>query len=969
MAVLVSPGTSIEIINESFYGSAGAGTVPLFVIATESSKADVGGTGIAPGTVPSQAESLFLATSQRELALRFGAPKFYSVNGTPLHGHELNEYGLHAAYSFLGGSNRAYVLRADLDLGALEPSSAAPRGVPAAGTHWFDLTDSTFGLFSSNGDTVAGKAWDSKTVLVTTSDDVDVNFKPLDAYGANGNYAIVPQANTNAFYEKIGGVWFKINNSTGTTSWRAQRAAVILSKVNPSTFPANNSTITIVSGALSAYTVTFSSPGSLADVASQINAASTGKNITATVVSNQLIIKQTTGEDIVLTGVSGAFTPLEITAGTYKSSRAYFTNSAQYPQPGPVAKSVWIKLSSPNAGAVWKVRRYDSGTGQWANVTVPFYYYDSSLADTSTAKDAQVRLAVPSPAIGFIYAGIDPAANVGDIELRRWSGTKYEALTYTASLTAPTTSPVDGTLWYSSNFRADIMVNQAGTDWVGYQIAYPDTDPNGIIIAGSAPEFQSDGTTALVDNDLWLDASDLENYPRIYRWSVSAARWSLVDTTDQTTPFGVLFADARQDTGPTGVASSTHSIARSEAVDQMVLSNMLDPDAPDARSYPEGMLLFNTRYSTYNVKVWRPLHFVEGGFDDNINFGFDAYSISGNAFPALGTGQTGRWVTASGNNVNGSPYMGRKAQRVMVVRALAEAINANEDIRSEAVYFNLIATPGYPELIDEMVALNTDAKEVAFVVADTPARLNPNATSVQSWAANMKNASGNGEDGLVSGSPYVGVYYPWGMSSNLDGSDVMVPPSTIAMRTLAYNDQVAYPWFAPAGFQRGLVTNAASVGYLTAENEYRSVMLNQGQRDVLYSNRVNPITFLTGRGLVVFGQKTLDASSSALDRVNVARLVNYLRYRLDSLVKPFLFEQNDNQTRDAARVTVERFLLGLVGLRAIEDFIVLCDDSNNTPERRDRNELWIDILVKPLKSVEFIFVPVRIRNSGDDLSI
>ncbi len=165
------------------------------------------------------------------------------------------------------------------------------------------------------------------------------------------------------------------------------------------------------------------------------------------------------------------------------------------------------------------------------------------------------------------------------------------------------------------------------------------------------------------------------------------------------------------------------------------------------------------------------------------------------------------------------------------------------------------------------------------------------------------------------------------------------------------------------------MTNATSVGYLTSEGEFKPVLLNPGQRDVLYLNRINPIAFIPGRGLVVYGQKTLSPVSSALDRINVARLANYLKYNLDNLLKPFLFEQNDDQTRTSARVTVERFLNTLVGLRALDDYAVVCDESNNTPERIDRNELWLDCLIRPLRAVEFIYVPVRIRNTGDDLNL
>jgi phage tail sheath protein FI len=197
----------------------------------------------------------------------------------------------------------------------------------------------------------------------------------------------------------------------------------------------------------------------------------------------------------------------------------------------------------------------------------------------------------------------------------------------------------------------------------------------------------------------------------------------------------------------------------------------------------------------------------------------------------------------------------------------------------------------------------------------------------------------------------------------------MIPSSTIALSTIAYNDQVAYQWFAPAGFTRGLVTNASSVGYLTSSGSYQAVILNQGQRDVLYGVRptgcqINPIAYIPGRGLVVYGQKTLSGDSSELDRVSVARLVNYLSYNLDNIVKPYLFEQNDSITQTAALNTVSQFLNSLIGLRAISDYAVKCDGDNNTPDRVAQNELWIDIAVVPLTAVEFIYVPVRILTAG-----
>jgi len=263
-----------------------------------------------------------------------------------------------------------------------------------------------------------------------------------------------------------------------------------------------------------------------------------------------------------------------------------------------------------------------------------------------------------------------------------------------------------------------------------------------------------------------------------------------------------------------------------------------------------------------------------------------------------------------------------------------------------------------------MLALSVNRKDTVFCVADAPMRLSADATSTQNWATNANNAGENGEDGLISASSQAAVYYPHGLSTSLDGTSVMVPASHMALRTIAFNDSVAFPWFAPAGFQRGVVNNATSTGYLNATTgEFTPVSLSEGQRDSLYSNKINPIGNFPGRGIAVFGQKTLNSVSSALDRINVSRLVIYIREQLDDAVKPFLFEPNDEVTRANAKVVVDRLLAQLVQQRGLFDFVTVCDTTNNTAARIDRNELYIDIAVQPVKAVEFIYIPIRIQNT------
>ena len=208
-------------------------------------------------------------------------------------------------------------------------------------------------------------------------------------------------------------------------------------------------------------------------------------------------------------------------------------------------------------------------------------------------------------------------------------------------------------------------------------------------------------------------------------------------------------------------------------------------------------------------------------------------------------------------------------------------------------------------------------------------------------------------------------FYPSGFTTDLTGNNIVVPPSHMMLRTIALNDAVAFPWFAPAGTRRGGISNASSVGFIDSEGEFKPTSLNEGTRDTMATAKINPITFITGSGLVNFGQRTRAKNASSLDRINVARLTAYLRRQLNLLAKPFLFEPNDKITRDEIKQAAESLLLELVGQRALYDFLVVCDDTNNTPSRIDRNELYLDIAIEPVKAVEFIFIPLRLKNTGE----
>ena len=552
----------------------------------------------------------------------------------------------------------------------------------------------------------------------------------------------------------------------------------------------------------------------------------------------------------------------------------------------------------------------------------------------------------------------DPTGTSNKYIATLWAATVNGSGFAVASFAPPTTTPADGTLWYNNDIgEVDIMVNN-GTNWVGYlnytqnAVGGTSTDPNGPIIMATTPTTQSDGTP-LANGDLWINSSNLEMWPEIYKYNYLTKKWVLLDSTDQISGNGVVFADARWNNNS---ASSTVQTGAGtpDSIVSLLTSNYLDFDAPDPALYPKGILLYNLRRSSFNVK-----RYVSGYVNvtgQNIRKANEAQT---NYYPD-------RWVSDAANDVQGVGQFGRKAQRAVVLQGLNALIQSNQNIRQpDTVIYNLLTCPGYLETVSELVGLNTDNGQTAFIVADSPARLTPDATSLSNWGNNTGLAAVDGEDGLIATDPYTAVYYPWGYTTDLLGNNIVVPPSHIMLRTIALSDNVSYPWFAPAGVRRGGVTNASSVGYVDGQTgEFVTVALNIGQRDTLAAIHVNPITYIAGTGLVCYGQKTRQLIASSLDRINVARLVIYLRYQLNQLAKPFVFEPNDTITRNEMKQQVEKLLLELTSERALYDYLVVCDTSNNTPARIDRNELYVDIAIEPVKAVEFIYIPLRLENTG-----
>lgn len=259
--------------------------------------------------------------------------------------------------------------------------------------------------------------------------------------------------------------------------------------------------------------------------------------------------------------------------------------------------------------------------------------------------------------------------------------------------------------------------------------------------------------------------------------------------------------------------------------------------------------------------------------------------------------------------------------------------------------FNVLLTPG---LFDSL-----QASQVTSIISNTQNRgdnlyvldlvpYNSQVSTVVAEAA-TKNTS------------YAASYWPWVQVVDPDsGQQVWVPASTVIGGVFAFNDSVAEPWFAPAGINRGGLGQV-----IRAERK-----LAQSDRDTLYSGKVNPIATFPGQGTVVYGQKTLQTKASALDRVNVRRLLISLKSYISQVANNLVFEQNSVATRNAFLAQVNPYLESVQQRQGLYAFKVVMDGSNNTADVIDRNEMVGQIYIQPTKTAEFIYLDFNITPTG-----
>jgi hypothetical protein len=284
----------------------------------------------------------------------------------------------------------------------------------------------------------------------------------------------------------------------------------------------------------------------------------------------------------------------------------------------------------------------------------------------------------------------------------------------------------------------------------------------------------------------------------------------------------------------------------------------------------------------------------------------------------------------------------------------------------ELLDMNVLAAPGLTldALTGHMVDVCEDRADALAVIdlADVyiPSHEAYKSTKADRIGTTPQNASTALRDRRIDSS-YGCTFYPWVQTrDNPSGQLIWVPPSVAMLGVMASSQAASEVWFAPAGFNRGGLTEGAAGIPVTGITE----RLTSKQRDTLYEYNINPIASFPSTGIVVFGQKTLQDRQSALDRINVRRLVIFMKKQISILSTQVLFEQNVDATWTRFKGLVEPFLANVQTRFGITEYKLILDDSTTTPDLIDQNILYAKIMVKPARAIEFIAIDFVIASSG-----
>jgi phage tail sheath protein FI len=442
-------------------------------------------------------------------------------------------------------------------------------------------------------------------------------------------------------------------------------------------------------------------------------------------------------------------------------------------------------------------------------------------------------------------------------------------------------------------------------------------------------------------------SSSLDVSGSLVSGSADNIRWQILNSDTGSGTFSLLIRKGDDNTlNPTVLETWTNLSMDPTAPNYVarIIGNQFSAyDSTDNQIVVNGDFPTNSRYVyVSSVNTPTPLYFDNNGVAKSaftgsipINASGSFTGAVGSNIPTSGAGRYGNTIISGVTNTQG--LVG--GDYTNMINLLANA----DDYR-----FNVLLTPGLfaseaPIGSSQVTAAitNTQNRGDSIYVVD----LVPYSSSISTVVtqANAKNTS------------YAAAYWPWTQTVDPDSAQlVWVPASTMIAGVYAFNDSVSEPWFAPAGINRGGLGNVTR-----AEKK-----LSQNNRNDLYNNKVNPISTFPGVGIVVYGQKTLQTKASALDRVNVRRLLIQLKSYISQVAQNLVFEQNTIATRNQFLSQVNPYLESVQQRQGLYAFRVIMDDSNNTADVIDRNQMVGQIYIQPTKTAEFIYLDFSILPTG-----
>ena len=382
-----------------------------------------------------------------------------------------------------------------------------------------------------------------------------------------------------------------------------------------------------------------------------------------------------------------------------------------------------------------------------------------------------------------------------------------------------------------------------------------------------------------------------------------------------------------------------------------------NPSGNNENVYVSGSRQADTAVAGHGVRDGKDL-LGSGSYRDILNAGADRYTT------VLHGGFNGLDITEA------EPFRNSQWSSTSTIRnnyALNSVRVAIDSIRdAENVEFDIAAIPGITNntLNRSLVDLCEDRGDAIAIIdlQDGYVPETENTTALSSRIGSVQNTINNKKNDLQINSSFGCAYYPWvQIQDTIQGTLLWAPPSVAAIGAMSYGQATQELWFAPAGFTRGGLSanNAAGVPVLGVRER-----LTSKDRDNLYEANINPIAQFPAEDIVIFGQKTLQVTPSALDRINVRRLLIFLKRQISRIAATLLFDQNVQSTWNRFRGQVEPLLADVQSGLGLTDYKLVLDETTTTPDLIDRNIMYAKIFLKPARAIEFIAIDFVITDSG-----